>query len=193
MDMIEIVLNNSELQWFKNKGYDIPVERVQLWVNKPDGTRIKNGIDYRIKAGTKLFVRVDDLPPSSNRQVEWTCECCGIEQSTTYYAFLRKKSRLCRVCFNTTQRNLDSHEYWVQQLIEKNPEAKCAISGESDKRFLVLHHLTSRSKGGKNCKENYVILTANWHLAFHRWMGGTNKPCTPEHFVAFTQEINNET
>lgn len=41
-----------------------------------------------------------------------------------------KKSRLCRACFNTTQRNLDSHEYWVQQLIEKPGGKVCDFRRE---------------------------------------------------------------
>lgn len=184
-DVIEIVLNSCEFQWYKNKGYDIPTEKVQLWTNGKDGTKKKNGISYRVKNGTSITVKVIDLPPSSNRKIEWVCTCCKQTFKTTYYAFLRKKSSLCRTCYNTTQRNLDSQDYWAQQLIDKNESARCAISGERDKRFLVLHHLLSISNGGKNEEANYVVLSANWHMAFHRWMGGFNKPCTSRDFDTF--------
>lgn len=187
MDTIEITLNSCDIQWFKNKGYLIPTEKVQLWAKNAQGERIKNGMGERVRQGTKLVVRVDDLRPTSNRKVEWTCNNCNQTHKTTYYAFLRKKSTLCRKCYNTTQRNLDSQDYWVDQLIKKNEGAKCAISGETDKRFLVLHHLRSRSSGGENEESNYVVLTANWHLAFHRWMGGHNIPCREEDFYEFKQ------
>lgn len=36
-----------------------------------------------------------------------------------------------------------------------------------------------------NVEANYVILSANYHLAFHVWNGGTNVPCTPESYAKF--------
>jgi hypothetical protein len=82
-------------------------------------------------------------------------------------------------------------DYWVDKLIINNPDAKCDISGETDKRFLELHHLLSRASGGKNEESNFVVLSANYHRAFHRWVGGTNVPCTPEQYYEFKElELN---
>lgn len=189
MRQIEITMNNSEIQWFKNKGYEIPTEIVQLFCKNKQGKQIKNGVAEKIRVGTKLVVDIDDLPPSSNRKIDWKCSNCGEQQNTSYYAYLGKKTDLCRRCFNTTQRKLDSHDYWVGQLIRDDLNAKCHISGETDKRFLVLHHLLSKSNGGKNEESNYVVLTANWHTAFHRWMGGFNIPCCPDDFKRFIKEL----
>lgn len=80
------------------------------------------------------------------------------------------------------------HSYWVNALITNNPDAKCDISGETDKRFLVLHHLYSRDNKKEVNKDAYVVLSANYHMAFHVWNGGTNVSCTPEKYYEFKRQ-----
>ena len=80
-------------------------------------------------------------------------------------------SESCRSCAAKKGFKGGCHSYWVAKLITNNLNAKCDISGETDKRFLVLHHLLSRKKGGKNTKNNYVVLSANYHTAFHNILG----------------------
>jgi len=78
--------------------------------------------------------------------------------------------------------------FYRKILIKNNPNAKCDISGETDKRFLVLHHLHNRSDGGENTEDNYVILTNNYHLAFHSWNKGYANNCTRETYEIFKKE-----
>lgn len=187
-DTVEITINNSTLRWYIEKGYDIPTEIVQLYCLNKNGKKIKNGIDRRVKLGTKIIVNVNDLSPKSNEIITFICEDCGNEFTTTWQAYKIKHTNKCRVCQCKTIKNTGSHSYWVNQLIVNNPNAKCDISGETDKRFLILHHLLSRNNGGLDKKSNYVILSANYHLAFHCWNGGTNIPCTPEQYYEFKRK-----
>lgn len=184
-DTVEITLNNTQLRWYQEKGYAIPTVQIQLWAKNKNGERVKNGMEIRTARGTKLVVRREDLPPLSNKVLVFLCESCGNEYTTTWGAYQGKKSRDCKACVLAKVKTTGCHSYWVDRLIASNHNAKCDISGEADKRFLILHHLLSRKGGGKNEASNYVILTANYHLAFHNWNGGMNVPSTPEQYRKF--------
>lgn len=184
-EYVEITVNNSMIKWYQSKGYDIPLEKVQLYCKNKKGETIKNGVKYRIKNGTKILVRVDDLPPKSNETITVICEQCGKEYKTRFGFYNSKKTNKCSECQKKTLKNCGCHSFWINKLITNNPDAKCDISGETDKRFLVLHHLLSRNNGGENTPENYVILSANYHMAFHNSIGGTQYGCTPEQYYEF--------
>lgn len=184
-DFIEVTVNNSTIKWYKEKGYEIPLHKVQLYYTNKKGEKKKNGIEYRVKKGTKITVKVSDLPPKSNEMITLICEECGKEYTTRYSFYKTKKTNKCSECQKRILKQEGCHTYWVNKLITNNPNAKCDISGETDKRFLVLHHLLSKNKGGKNTEENYVILTANYHMAFHNELGGTQYGCTPEQYYNF--------
>ena len=176
------------MKWYEDRGYEIPVREVQLYTTNSKGERIKNGVKTRVARGTSILVDVTDLPPKSNVDIHYTCLKCGKPYKLRYGVYVGKKDpNVCGPCSKLSTKGTGSHGYWVDQLIVKNPKAACDISGETDKRFLVLHHLLSRSLGGKNLPENYVILSANYHMAFHVWNGGTNIPCNPEQYLKFRE------
>ena len=184
-DTVEVTINGQTMGWYKSKGYDIPVKAVQQYYTNKQGKRIKNGFETRVVAGTKVIVKVADLPPKSNQQIELICEDCHKEYTTTYQFYKKKKTNKCGECQKKLLKNDGCHTYWVDKLITNNPDAKCDISGETDKRFLVLHHLLSSKKGGRNTEDNYVVLSANYHMAFHNTLGGTQNGCTPEQYYEF--------
>jgi len=184
-DEIEVTVQGRTAKWFMERGYNIPTHKVQLWANVK-GKRVKNGVATRVERGTKITVKIEDLPPASNETIYRICTWCDEEFKTRYSAYLKKKeSDRCTACAKKGIKGDGSHGYWVKKLITRNPDARCDISGEKDKRFLILHHLLSRSTGGKNTPNNYVVLSANYHMAFHAWNGGTNIPCTPERYYKF--------
>ena len=190
---VEVVVQGRTAKWFTEKGYVVPTHTVQLWAKK-DGKRVKNGKAVRVKNGTKRVVRSADLPPSSNAIIRRTCTGCKVDFTTRYGAYLRKKeSDRCTTCSKKRTKGDGSHGYWVKKLITLNENACCDISGEKDKRFLVLHHLLSRKNGGRNHKDNYVILSANYHLAFHNWNGGMNIPCTKKDYMRFKKQEASQT
>jgi len=187
-DQIEVTVNSTTLKWYIEKGYEIPTYTRQLWANLKRG-RVKNGVKVGVKRGTKITVKIKDLPPESGEQITRLCTSCSNEFSTTYGAWLKKEqSDRCVTCAKKKVKGDGSHGYWVNKLIANNTNAKCDISNETDKRFLVLHHLDSRTGGGRNTPDNYVVLSANYHLAFHNWNGGMNIRCTKEQYNEFKKQ-----
>lgn len=182
--LVEVPVNSSTMRWYRSKGYEIPTRRVQLYLTR-NGKRTKHGTEERVARGTKIFVRPEDVQPSSNIDIPFICATCGKECKTQWKAYLKKRSDNCVSCQAKKGFRGGCHDYWVQKLITNNEDAHCDISGERDKRFLILHHKLSRSLGGKSEEANYVILSANYHLAFHVWVGGMNLPCRPEDYERF--------
>jgi len=184
-ETITITLSSSEIRWYKNKGYTIPTHKVQLWATK-NGKQIKNGTKTRVANGTKLIVKINDLHPQSNRIIKLICEDCKNEYQTTYGAYKKKRTDKCKICQKKMLKGDGSHGYWVNKLITNNPDVKCDICREKDKRFLELHHLLSVKLGGRNKEDNYVVLSANYHIAFHRYIG-TQNPSTKEEYYKFKE------
>lgn len=185
---IDVKVCSNTIRWYETHGYTVPKTKVQLYYTNNKGERKKNGIEYRVKRGTSILVDVKDLPPASNVDIQLICSDCGNTYQTRFGAYKKKHSDKCSTCKKKEFKGNGTHGYWVGILIKDNPNAKCDISGETDKRFLVLHHLLSCSLGGINSPENYVILSANYHLAFHVWNGGMNKSCTAEKFSRFKEK-----
>lgn len=190
-EFVTVQVVNNTIQWYQNKGYDIPAVKVQLW-SIYKGKRIKNGVKQRIKRGTKIRVKTKDLFPKSNKYVKFICNTCSKQSSTSWQAYQNKEDKnRCHRCEKRKVKGDGSHGYWADQLITQNINAKCDISGETDKRFLVLHHLKNRKNGGRNEPNNYVILSANYHLAFHNWNGGMSVPCNADQYYEFkAQEMS---
>lgn len=184
----EVLVNGSTIKWYQKKGYHIPVRKKQTYYINKNGERKKNGTkSVTVARGTKIMVDVKDLSPKSNETVKFICTECEQEHTTRAAAFFIKLDSKCTGCKKKELKNTGCHSYWVKKLITDNPNAKCDISGETDKRFLVLHHLLNSKSGGKNEFENYVILSYNYHLAFHNSIGGTNVACTPKQYIEFKQ------
>jgi hypothetical protein len=185
---IEIVVNNTTLKWYREKGYEIPTHKRQLWANK-NGERLKNGTKEAVAKSTKIVVKINDLPPASSTYIKRVCTSCKNEFGTSYYSWVKKEqSDRCTDCAKKKIKGDGSHCYWVGVLITNNKDAICDISGEKDKRFLVLHHLDSRAAGGRNTLDNYVVLSANYHLAFHNWIGGMQVRCKKEQYYEFKKQ-----
>lgn len=185
-DSTTIILNGTTTKWYKSKGYKIPLHDVQLYCKNKNGDTVKNGTKSRPIIGAKLTVKISDLMPGSNVDIIFICDTCRKEYSTTWQSYNMKSTNNCRDCQSKIQFFKGGHhEWWVKKLITNNPDAKCNISGETDKRFLVLHHLLNRSSGGASKEFNYVILSANYHMAFHRSMGGLHIPCSQEDYIKF--------
>lgn len=186
---IDIVINSTTIKWYEEKGYNIPKRKKQLYVNR-NGVKYKNGIKTVYATGDKMNVKVEDLPPNSNAKVRYKCEECGEIFDIKWQTYQQKQTDYCVKCYNKIFNFKEgSDSYWYNKLIKNNPDAKCDISGETDKRFLCLHHLLSKSNGGKNTYDNYVILSHNYHMAFHHsFMGHSSIKCTPEDYYKFKEE-----
>lgn len=183
-ELIEVPVNGSLVLWYRSRGYDVPTHARQCYATI-EGKRVKNGFKVSVARGTTIWVKPDDVPPQSNINIPFVCATCGKKCRTRWSAFKKKISNNCVSCQAKKGFKGGCHSYWVEQLIENNADAFCDISGERDKRFLVLHHLLCRKLGGANALDNYVVLSANYHTAFHVWMGGMQVHCRPEDYELF--------
>lgn len=185
-NLVEVMVNGQTMKWYRFRGYDIPVRTVQLYLTK-DGIRRKHGIARRVANGTKILVKRQDLKPGSNQVLDFVCETCGKSFTTDWQSHKKKISNNCKSCQAKKGFKGGCQDYWSDKLINNNSDAKCDISGETDKRFLELYHLLSKKLGGKNEELNYVVLSANYHTAFHRW-ADTRKATTPEQYQMFKKQ-----
>lgn len=185
-ELVRVKVTNNTIKWYVDKGYHVPTEKVQLYAKGTNGQRIKNGIELRIKNNTEIFVKPQDLPPSNKSKVECICSKCGAQFTIKWSDWYKKKTDMCRYCSSNAPK-VFCHTYWVKKLITDNPDSKCDISGETDKRFLELHHLTSVKDVIATSPEEYVILSANYHRAFHKYIS-TTKRCTPELYFEFKRQ-----
>lgn len=191
---IEVSLNNFTIGWYRKKGYKIPTKIVQnYWNDKKSGKRYKHGKKERIITGAKIWVKVKDLTPGSSQKIKLICSGCFKDYYVQWKNVHIKKTDKCLRCAASTLKTKGHRGWWIRKLIIDDINAKCDISGETDKRFLVLHHLTNTRNGGLNDKDNFVILSANYHHAFHQWNGGTTVDCTPELYFRFKEiELTNK-
>jgi len=63
---VEVELNSRNIKWYKNLGYEIH-KRLD----------IQNRL--RVKKGTTIIVKVEDLHKGSHAKVDVECDCCGKE------------------------------------------------------------------------------------------------------------------
>lgn len=186
---VEVTIAGNTVGWYISKGYNIPIRKVQNYYINNSGDKKKNGTKYSFEEGLKIKVKIEDLPKGSNKIINFICIECNKECSCIASTYIKKKViNRCKDCDILISNGARSHRYWINKLIIFNKEAKCDISGESDKRFLVLHHLKNKNDGGKNEESNYVILSANYHTAYHIWNGGFKIPCNSESYYKFKQK-----
>jgi len=69
---VEVVLGPNNIKHFENKGYEIP-----RYTNKQG--------KLKVKRGTVIIVKVEDLPKGSNVKVNVKCNCCGKELKNIIY------------------------------------------------------------------------------------------------------------
>jgi len=73
---VEVVLNGTTIKYFESLGYKIPRYKDKSY-------RIK------IKNGTKLLVKIEDLQPQSNVYIELQCDYCGTKYSSRYQDYYK--------------------------------------------------------------------------------------------------------
>jgi hypothetical protein len=84
---VEVTLVNN-IKYWEDKGYEIP--------------RLKNKFGRLVfKRGTKIVVKVEDLPPKSNIKVWCKCDGCGREKEVEFLDY----HDLCTMCFNKTKQH----------------------------------------------------------------------------------------
>lgn len=102
---VEIALFGKKIKHYKELGYDIPLYKSR------DGMRVKNG--------TKIMVKIEDMPEGSHVYVDVKCDICGEVDSRRYYSYTdsRKMSNIkydcCVECRGTKIQDVNMDVYGV--------------------------------------------------------------------------------
>jgi len=101
-----VTVSGKSKRYYEDKGYKLPY-------TKDNRGRIG------IKKGTKILVKVQDLPPSSNVKILYKCDDCGVErEALAHTIFNRKNSQFnkdgkifCSDCANHKMSGKNSSQY----------------------------------------------------------------------------------
>ena len=189
---VEVKMCSNIIDYYENLGYEIP-----RYYNQ-------NSCTYRVKRGTKILVRIDDLPLNSMKKVMVECDECGKQYPTTYQTYNRSKrddKYYCRTCalklFNSGENNwiynknktdeerLQERSYPEYNVFTKTVLARdyytCICCGHKS-TDLEVHHLNGYDwyKEGRVDETNAVTLCKTCHSNFHAYYGKGNN--TKEQF-----------
>lgn len=188
---------------YEQKGYTIPKEFY-------DGK-------FHVKKGTKIKIKIDDLPLNSTIKIQYECDCCNKIVETSYVNYTNKIKRnntdktYCIHCapralnsgnkhykFNSTlteeeriSMRLNSDYSNFHRLVLKRDNYTCRCCGykNNSKRDLVVHHLYSYDiNEDLRCEvTNGITLCKKCHKAFHAIYGNGNN--TKEQFEEWSHRI----
>lgn len=107
---IYITLNSRHINYFEKLGYNIP-----KYIDKQNRLLVKKG--------TKIKIKVSDLPPRSNIKVLYKCDKCGKLLKVVYNNLYKKSQHLCTSC-RLTIRKVSKEtkiKLSIQKIGNKNP------------------------------------------------------------------------
>lgn len=189
--MAFVKVRTGTFRYYEYLGYRLPPEAFAYrQIMSPSrganskGELRKDGVRRYLPAPYLLEVKDEDVL-NTKVLLTFKCSLCPNESVGRYGSFHGLNSFDCQQCRVGKSFKGGKHKYWLDRFILNDPDAKCDISGVTDKRMLELHHLLSVQSGGKDEPSNYVVLCANYHRAFHRSMGGHVHPCVPEDYYKF--------
>lgn len=151
----------------------------------------------------KSFGRLTVLELDKDRRGNtcyWLCECeCGAVKSVRSEKLIKGSVVSCGCYRKEIKSGENSHlwnpdltdeermsgranqEYttWIKHVLDRD-RYTCQICGRN-KVKLHVHHLYSFFHYPKKriCPENGITMCKKHHRQFHKWMGGTQVPCTP--------------
>lgn len=107
-EYIEIVVDGHTLEYYREKGYDVPTY-IDKRYNKE-----------RVKKGTKIIIKTEDLTHGSHQKVRVRCDNCGKETSPTFQNYLKSISSgndgkyYCHKCSAIHNRQTNLEKYSVE-------------------------------------------------------------------------------
>ena len=201
--LIEVPIGPRNKIYYENLGYEIPKYYD------------KKHYRWAVKRGTKIFVKLKDLPKGSNVKLVVKCEKCGKENNNiTYQHYIQSinngidNNYYCHKCANSIHHSKERHWHWNNELTEEerqnrdrrffkkeNDEFKKHVR-ERDKYIcyickkehsIIVHHLNSYNLDIENRfnADNGVVLCEECHKNFHRQYGYGNN--TQEQFYEYSR------
>lgn len=198
---VEVKLHNSMIKYYEDKGYVIPRYK--------DKER-----RLRVKRGTSILVKIEDLSEGSNVGVNCDCDLCGKIYDMPYDHYVRRNHNgktYCKDCYSKVLLSGENNWNWNPSKTQEEREMGRNIPGyvEFIKRVLArdnyicqccgdtsntleVHHLD----GYDWCKEkrtddtNGITLCEKCHSNFHSVYGfGNNTKEQFEKWIGNTLEL----
>lgn len=186
---VEIQLTSKNIKHYEKNGYEIP-----RYYNK-------NSCTWRVKRGTTIFVKIEDVPKFSHINVYLECDCCGKHYPSLYSNYSKQNHNGKTYCTNCSKtilncgensacwkdtitieereigRNYLEYTNFIKRVLARD-NYTCQCCGKRDKKMEV-HHLD----GYDWCIErrtddtNGLCLCPICHKSFHmtHGYGGNSK------------------
>lgn len=197
---VEIKLCNSIIKYYEDKGYIIPKYK--------DKER-----RLRVKRGTSILVKIEDLSEGSNILVKCDCDFCGKIYNMSYDKYVRRNHNGKTYCKDCIHKVLSGENHWNWKIDKSQEEREmgrnipeyaefikkvlardnyiCQCCGKTS-NTLEVHHLD----GYDWCKEkridetNGITLCETCHGNFHSIYGkGGNTKEQFEEWIGNTLEL----
>lgn len=190
---VEVNLCNRMIPYYENLGYEIP------------RYYYKNNGKYRVKVGSTIIVKVEDLPPYSRYRVDVECDCCGKMLNLQYAKYrnrLHNGKHYCHSCSLKVLFSGENHPKWNPDISQEEREQQrnypeyiefvkrvasrdnytCQVCGKRTHKDGEVHHLNGYSWfiEGRTDETNALLLCSNCHANYHSHYG--NKHSTREEF-----------
>ena len=199
---IEIPLTSRNIDHYEKLGYEIP-----KYYNK-------NSCTWRVKRGTTLLVKIEDVPTFSHINVDLDCDCCGKQYPSLYSNYSKRNHNgktYCADCSRTVLNSGENSACWKDTITMEEREMgrdyleytnfikrvlardnyTCKCCGK-DEGQMEVHHLD----GYDWCKErriddaNGITLCPICHKSFHSIYGyGGNTKEQFEEWIGYAIEL----
>ena len=155
---VEVVLNSNNIKYYEDLGYKIPRQK-NKWgrIGTPKGT--------------KITVKVGDLPKQSNIKIKVQCDECDKKYMLPYYAYNKHNHNgktYCNKCSNTIFISGENNGRWNSNLSyeERQTCRKHPKYTEFIKKVLIRDNYTCQCCGKKKEISGRLIVH---HLDGHDW------------------------
>lgn len=185
---VEVQIVSTNIKYYEEHGYKIPKVPKKNYRNK-----------MVFVAGTKILVKVEDLPKYSQAELQAECDCCGKKYPISYSNY-NKVNRdglvYCRSCAKKLFNSKENNPNYKPELTDEDRDRKrigteytnfikrvlardnytCQCCGKHKSELncsLVVHHLDSYNwcKDKRTDDNNGITLCENCHGNFHNIYG----------------------
>lgn len=119
-ESVLVQLQSVNIPHYEKLGYFIP-------------KYIDNYGRLKIKRGTKILVKISDLPFKSHVKIDCKCDNCGDIKNVVYNSFIHKENYICPKCIKQKENN----PKWNFNLIDKERKQLHNIPGMTNWRKQV--------------------------------------------------------